>query len=69
MPSDAPALDRLLRLVADHVTSDVIITNSELNWLYHPYDGGADIIANSAAQRDQLRTAHPDSQSAHPQGL
>jgi hypothetical protein len=62
-------LPRLLRLVADDVTGGVIITTAEMGWLYHPYDGGADVIAASPAHRDQLRRAHADWLSAHPAGL
>ena len=67
--SDAPAFDRLLRSVADHDTSDVIIADLALNWLYHPYNGGADVIASSNEERGRLRAAHPDWLSTHPQGL
>lgn len=62
-------LSRLLRLVADYGTAGVIITTAELSWLYHPYDGGADVIATTAGHRDQLRSAHSDWLSAHPAGL
>ena len=48
------ALDPLLRLVADFVTTDVILTTPDLDWLYHPYDGGADVIAPSREVRDDL---------------
>ena len=62
-------LPRLLRLVADDVTGGVIITTAEMGWLYHPYDGGADVIAASPVHRDQLRRAHADWVSAHRSGL
>lgn len=50
----------LLQLVADDVTGDVIITSPDLEWLYHPYDGGADVIAHAAAARDEIRDRHTD---------
>jgi hypothetical protein len=50
-------------------TAGVIVTTAGLRWLYHPYDGGADIIAASTDRRDQLRQAHEDWLSAHPAGL
>jgi hypothetical protein len=62
-------LTRLLRLVADYVTAGVIVTTAEMDWLYAPYDGGADVIAASPAHRDRLRRAHNDWLSAHPAGL
>jgi hypothetical protein len=61
-------LPRLLRLVADYATGGVI-TTAEMGWLYHPYDGGADVIAASPGHRDQLRRAHADWLSAHRSGL
>jgi hypothetical protein len=66
---DDKELPRLLRLVADDVTGGVIITTTDMGWLYAPYDGGADVIAASPDHRDQLRRAHQDWLSAHPAGL
>jgi hypothetical protein len=63
-------LSRLLRLVADYGTAGVIIiTTIGLSWLYHPYDGGADVIAATPGQRDQLRRQYREWLSAHSAGL
>jgi hypothetical protein len=62
-------LTRLLRLVADDVTAGVIITTPAVAWLYHPYDGGADVIGATSQQRDELRQRHRQWLSAHPRGL
>jgi hypothetical protein len=62
-------LSRLLCLSADYATAGVIITTADMSWLYHPYDGGADVIAATAGQRDQLRRQHQEWLSAHPAGL
>ncbi len=62
-------LDPLLRLVADDVTAEVIIADTDLRWLYHPYDGGADVIAATVAERDVLRDKYSDWLSARPDGL
>lgn len=62
-------LNRLLLLVADDETADVIITDTELNWLYHPYDGGGDVIASSSRHRDMLRARHTQWLSSHPLGM
>lgn len=62
-------LSRLLCLAADYATAGVIITTADMSWLYHPYDGGADVIAATAGQRDQLRREHQEWLSAHPAGL
>jgi hypothetical protein len=52
-----PTLDRLLLAVADDHTDGVILTDRALSWLYHPYDGGADIFA-STGTREQLAANH-----------
>lgn len=62
-------LNRLLKLVADDVTAGVIIADEQLTWLYHPYDGGADVIAPSVEMRDALRDTYSNWLSAHPRGL
>lgn len=54
------ALDALLRLVADSTTADVIISAQDLDWLYHPYGGGADVIAPSREDRDALKQRFQD---------
>jgi len=62
-------LRRLLRRVADDKTAGVIIADPDWHWLYHPYDGGADVIASTPAQRDALRERHADWLSTDPTGL
>ena len=59
----------LFRLVADDVTGGIIVTSPTLQWLYAPYDGGADVIAASSEQRDRLRRRYAEWLSAHPSGL
>ena len=66
---DDDHLARLLRLVADDIAVDVIVTSAVMAWLYHPYNGGADVIAATAEQRDQLRDRHREWLSRHPSGL
>lgn len=61
--------DPLLRAVADDGCSDVIIMDTALRRLYHPYDGGADCIVESTEERDRLKAVHPDWLSRHPRGL
>ena len=62
-------LDPLLRVVADDRTWGVVIAPDGLDWLYHPYDGGADVLLPSAVCRDKLAAAHRDWLSPHPAGL
>jgi hypothetical protein len=66
---DDQVLVELLRLVADDAVADVIICPPDARWLYHPYDGGADVIAPDAPTRDLLRSRHADWLSALPSGL
>lgn len=63
------ALDPLLRLVADDATHGVVLTDEHLTWLYHPYDGGADIIAPSTGTARELSDEFGDWLSDHPEGL
>ena len=63
------SIDPLLRAVADDEAGGVMIATQDLRRIYHPYDGGADVLLEDAAQRDRLRARHPDWLSAHPQGL
>lgn len=62
-------IDRLLRLVADDVAADVVIGDPRLTWLYHPYDGGADVYPATVEHRDELRDRHRDWLSTHPSGM
>lgn len=66
---DRRVLNPLLRAVADWEISDAIIAPLDLRWLYHPYDGGADVIAPTAHERDVLKGRHPDWLSTHSSGL
>ena len=56
----SPELRSLLFMVADEQTNEVIICPPGAEWLYHPYDGGGDVVAPDEATRDLLRAAHPD---------
>ena len=66
-PSDA--FDALLRAAADWQVANVIIGPEDFRWLYHPYDGGADVIASTPAERDRLRADFADWLSPYPHGL
>jgi hypothetical protein len=48
----------LLELVEDDATGSVIITDESLNWLYHPYDRGGDLIAPTINCRDDMARRH-----------
>jgi hypothetical protein len=65
----AGRLDPLLRSVADATIANVVLADPGLRWLYHPYDGGMDVILASAEERDALRERHPTWLSTHPDGM
>lgn len=62
-------LDGLFRYVADDRTTDVVIADTGLQWLFAPYDGGMDVIANSADHRDRLAELFSSWRSDRPDGL
>ena len=62
-------LDPLLRLAADDEARGIIIAPPDLAWLYHPYDGGADVIARHKGERDILMRRHSDWLPANAYGL
>lgn len=66
---DDPELDQLLRLVADDRTAGVLITAPEFDWVYAPYDGGADVHVRRREDREGLAARHPDWLPSHPSGL
>jgi hypothetical protein len=51
------------------VIANVMITDVTLRWLYHPYDGGMDVILPTTAERNSLRRRHSEWLSTHPTGL
>ena len=61
-------LDDVLRAVADDELANVLVAPPDLHWLYHPYDGGADVILPTPSRRDELRHRHRDWLSTHPSG-
>ena len=61
-------MDSLLTAVADDECG-VIFGAPNLAWLYCPYDGGADVLLPTAAERDTLKERHSDWLSSHPRGL
>jgi hypothetical protein len=61
--------DAALRRVADWQSVNVIIIGIAQRVAYHPYDGGADIIARDTCQRDSLETLLRDWLSPLPSGL
>jgi hypothetical protein len=61
--------NEILRAVSNDEIGGVIIAPQDLSWLYHPYDGGADVIVGSAGQRDTLKEHFKDWVATGPGGL
>jgi hypothetical protein len=67
-PWQSDTLDILLRAVADDKINGVLLGPPDLGWLYHPYDGDADVILPTRAERDELKARHHTWLSDHPVG-
>lgn len=63
------SLDPVLRAVANNETIGVMVADPDLCRIYHPYDGGADVLLSDSAERDRVKRRHAGWLSAHPQGL
>lgn len=62
-------LSPVLQRIANGEIEGVLITDETLDWLYCPYDGGADVLARSKVEREQLKNAHPDWLAQNVMGL
>jgi hypothetical protein len=62
----AGVFDPVLRLVADDHIGGVLILSLKGGSIYHPYDGGADLILETPAQRDALSGKYADWLPWHP---
>ncbi|MFI1398487.1 hypothetical protein [Streptomyces sp. NPDC020681] len=57
-PWERGCVDELLRAVADEAVVEAFFTDTELRRIHHPYDGGADVVLTTTAERDRLRGRH-----------
>ncbi|MGW0632604.1 DUF3885 domain-containing protein [Streptomyces sp. NPDC002758] len=69
LPWQRGCIDRLLRDTADDKVAGVLVTDSLMQRIYHPYDGGADVFLTTPEERDRMRDRHTDWLSSHPSGL
>lgn len=63
------SLDPVLRAAANWETTGVMFSDGRLTRIYHPYDGGSDVLCTASFERDELRERHADWLSSHPSGL
>lgn len=62
-------LNSLFRLVANDEAGNIMIINLSKGVVFHPYDGGADIVLASKKQIDQLKEKYNEWLSPHPEGF
>jgi hypothetical protein len=53
-------LRELLLKVAEDEIAGVIIVSPNMDWIFHPYDGGMDVILKSRAERDSFAEKHKE---------
>jgi hypothetical protein len=63
------SINMILKFIADDKLSNVLIIGLTNKFIYHPYDGGADIIIVSDSLRSRIYTEYLDWVSTHPEGL
>lgn len=61
--------DDLLRMVADDAVADVMFVFDAAGCIYHPYDGGADVVLSTTAWRDEIKAKYQRWLSAREDGL
>lgn len=49
------SIDKLFRLVVDEKTTNFMVINPSSGWVFHPYDGGADIILKNEHEMGRLK--------------
>ncbi|WP_326762711.1 hypothetical protein OHB35_52455 [Streptomyces phaeochromogenes] len=62
-------IDESLRDIADDKVAGILITDTRMQHIHHPYDGGADVFLATSEERDRMRDRHGDWLSSHPSGL
>ena len=62
-------LNSLFRMVANDEVGNIMIISLSKGIVFHPYDGGADIVLSTSEQRDQLKVKHREWLSKHPEGF
>ena len=62
-------MDGLLELVARDTVANVLFVGTRQQCLYHPYDGGGDVLLPSRAVTDAMRARYTGWLPRHPSGL
>ena len=61
--------DRIFGLVAGDEITNIMIININSRWVFHPYDGGCDVVLVNESTRNTLKDNHKEWLSTHPEGL
>lgn len=59
----------LFRMVANDEVRNIMIISPSKGFVFHPYDGGADVVLESTEKRDQIKEKHKEWLSARPDGF
>jgi hypothetical protein len=59
----------LFRMVANDEVGNIMIICPSKGVVFHPYDGGADVLLATAEERDHLKEKHREWLSSHPEGF
>ncbi len=62
-------LNDLFRLVANNEVGNIMVICPSKHVIFHPYDGGSDIVLASTEQRDYLKEKYHEWLSSHPEGF
>lgn len=65
----ANELNSLFRMIANNEVCDVMMICPNKGVVFHPYDGGIDIVLASTEERDHLKNRHSEWLPSHPSGL
>ncbi|MFD8423245.1 hypothetical protein [Streptomyces sp. NPDC059466] len=68
-PWQRGCIDDLLRDAADDKVTAILVTDTRMQRIHHPYDGGADVFLATSEERDRMRDRHGDWVSSHPSSL
>jgi hypothetical protein len=63
------SLDPILKEVADDVINNVLLVDPKQHLIYHPYDGGADLILSNLDLRDHLKSQYHEWLSSRSDGM
>lgn len=69
LPWPCSFLPDLLRAVTQWRSADCLLLDPLQSRIYHPYDGGADMILETVSKKQQLKQKYGQWLSAHPLGL